>query len=216
MKNNQNNKFFLNWASGTGGDFLIGLLHLLYPFPHTSRVGVNERNMWGTHNTQEHRLRMFECDDVNLIQQSLNDLNPGEVFQYHEYLTSPLDIPKDVLGVNITTGDIYEESLIAHLYNLKARTVESVLGTSIVRQSTQIPGIVNINYRTLYDNPTNEIAFNILNMFGRADAFSPEVVDCLKAYHRSNVSLLNTEWNGMEKFDKEIKTFQELCEHLQI
>ena len=73
MKNNPNSKFFINWASGTGGDFLIGILHLLYPFPHTSKIEVNERNMWRHENQAEDRLRMFECDDINLIQQSLND-----------------------------------------------------------------------------------------------------------------------------------------------
>jgi hypothetical protein len=218
MKNNQNNKFFLNWASGTGGDFLIGMLHLLYPFPHTSSVCVNERNMWSTNNTQEYRLRMFECDDVNQIQRSLNDMNPGELFQYHQYLSQPLDIPKDILAVNLTTSDIYEESFIAHLYNIKARTIKSVTETSIVRQSTQIPGSVNVNYRTLFDNPTNDIAFNILNMFGRANAFSPAVVDCLKAYHQHNLKCIEDQHRDdrPQPFKKEIKTFQELCDHLEI
>jgi len=218
MKNNPNNKYFFNWASGTGGDFLIGMLHLLYPFPHTSNVCVNERNMWSTDNTQEDRLRMFEYDDVNQIQQSLNDINPGELFQYHQYLSDPLDIPKDILAVNLTTGDIYEESFIAHLYNIKARTIKSVTETSIVRQSTQIPGAVNINYRILFDNPTNDIAFNILNMFGRSDAFSPAVVDCLKAYHRHNLKCIEDQHRDErpQPFKKQIKTFQELCNHLEI
>ena len=55
MKNNPNSKFFINWASGTGGDFLIGMLHLLYPFPHTSRIEENERNMWRHENQAENR-----------------------------------------------------------------------------------------------------------------------------------------------------------------
>ena len=218
MKNNPNSKFFINWASGTGGDFLIGMLHLLYPFPHTSRIEVNERNMWRHQNQAEDRLRMFECDDVDLIQQSLNDMNPGEIFQYHQYLSDPLTIPKDVLAVNITTNDIYEESFIAHLYNIKARTFKSVQETSIVRQSTQIPNAVNIDYRTLYDNPSNEMAFNILNMFGRADAFSPAVVDCLNAYHQHNLKCVEDQHQDEkpEPFQKQIHTFQELCDHFKI
>ena len=72
MKNNQN-KYFLNWASGTGGDFLIGVMHLLYPFPHISDIKTNQLNRWMHTCSKEDRLRMFECDDVNLIQQSLND-----------------------------------------------------------------------------------------------------------------------------------------------
>jgi hypothetical protein len=218
MKNNQNNKFFLNWASGTGGDFLIGLLHLLYPFPGISRIEVNELNMWGSKNDNEDRLRMFHCNDVNQIQQSLNDMNPGELFQYHQYLSDPLDIPKDILAVNLTTSDIYEESFIAHLYNIKARTTKSVIETSIVRQSTQIPRAANVNYRTLFDSPTNDIAFNILNMFGRSDAFSPAVVDCLKAYHQHNLKCIEDQHRDdrPQPFKKEIKTFQELCRHLEI
>lgn len=218
MKNNPSNKFFINWASGTGGDFLIGMLHLLYPFPHISRIEVNERNMWRHKNVEEHRLRMFECDDINLIQQSLNDLNPGDLFQYHQYLSDPLDIPKDVLAVNLTTSDIYEESFIAHLYNIKARTPESIVKTSIVRQSTNIPGAVNIDYKTLYDNPTNEVAFNILNMFGRSDAFSPAVVDCLRAYHLHNLKCIEDQHvdTKLDPFQKQINTFQELCDHFKV
>ena len=216
MKNKQSSKYFLNWTSGTGGDFLIAMLHLLYPFPHTSGVKVDERNMWASTNTAEDRLRMFHCEDVNLIQQSLNDMLPGELFQYHEYHTNPLIIPKDVLSINLTTSDIYEECLVAHLYNIKARPPENVLNNAIVRQSTHIPSAVNIDYKTLFDKPTNDIVYNILNMFGRSDAFSPAVVECLKAYHQRNLDLLNEQLNDLVPYKKDINTFQELCDHFEI
>ena len=216
MKTNPNNKYFFNWASGTGGDFLIGVMHLLYPFPHISDIKVDHLNKWEHNCEEEDRLRPFHSEDMEYIQTSLNDLNPGEIFQYHQYLTNPLDIPKDTIAINLTTGNVYEESFIAHLYNIKCRTAESIYNTSVVRQSTNIEGVANINYSALFDNPTNELVFNLLKLFNRADAFSPAVIEVLKAYHQSNLKLLDQQINDINPQQKTINTFQELCDHFEI
>jgi hypothetical protein len=129
MKNNKNNKYFFNWASGTGGDFLIGMLHLLYPFPHIKDIKVNNHNKWEhsfDEQSNEDRLRPFEIDDMSQIQQGLNDMNPGELFQYHQFISNPLQIPAGTAAINLTTSDIYQLSFVAHLYNIKARTPEGI------------------------------------------------------------------------------------------
>ncbi len=216
MKNNQSNKYFLNWASGTGGDFLIGVMHLLYPFPHISDIKTNQLNRWMHTCSEENRLRMFEYDDVNLIQQSLNDMNPGELFQYHQYLSDPLDIPTDVVAVNLTTSTIYEESFVAHLYNAKNREADSIKNRGIIKQSIQAEGFANINYSAIFGNPTNELVFTLLKLFNRSDAFSPAVVDVLKAYHQFNLDLLDKDINEIVEEEKTINTFKELCDHFNI
>jgi len=53
-------------------------------------------------------------------------------------------------------------------------------------------------------------------MFGRSDAFSPAVVECLKAYHQRNLDLLNEQLNELVPYKKDINTFQELCDHFEI
>lgn len=217
MKNNVNNKYFFNWASGTGGDFLIGILHLLYPFPHISNIRVDHLNRWEHKCTEEVRLRPFQEEDVNVIQDYLNNIQPGELFQYHQYLTHPLDIPKDVTAINLTTGSIYEESFVGHLYNIKCRTPESIGNISVMRQCTSIEGsVANINYSALYDKPTRELVFSLLSLFGRSDAFTPKIIDLLKAYHARNVELLDTSTNDIKPDLITINTFEELCNHFEI
>lgn len=220
MKNNKNTKYFFNWASGTGGDFLIGMLHLLYPFPHIKDIKVNNHNKWEhsfDEQSNEDRLRPFEIDDMKQIQQGLNDMNPGELFQYHQFISNPLQIPAGTAVINLTTSDIYQLSFVAHLYNIKARTPEGIHKNQIINQSTQIPGAVNIDYKQLYECATNQTAFNILNMFQRSDAFSPSVVDLLKAYHKRNVELLDINIENVPAGPNiSINTFQELCNYFEV
>jgi hypothetical protein len=222
MKNNKNNKYFFNWASGTGGDFLIGMLHLLYPFPHIKDIKVNNHNKWEhsfDEQINEDRLRPFEIDDITQIQQGLNDMNPGELFQYHQFITQPLKIPTGTSIINLTTPDIYQQSFVAHLYNIKARTPENIQRHQIINQSTQItiPSAFNIDYKQLFESATNPIAFSVLNLFQRSDAFSPSVVDLLKAYHKRNVELLDMDTSTTPAGPNvTINTFQELCNHFGV
>ena len=61
-------------------------------------------------------------------------------------------------------------------------------------------------------------AFNILNMFGRSDAFSPAVVDCLKAYHQHNLKCIEDQHRDdrPQPFKKEIKTISDALQDVGI
>lgn len=214
----QDKKYYFNWASGTGGDFLIGVLHLLYPFPHITNIKVNHLNQW-SHTidpVEEERLRPFAVEDQPTIQKYLEDTNPGELFQYHQHCEMPLKIPPNTKAINLTTGDIYVESFIAHLYNIKCREADSIKNISIMRQSSLIAGALNINYDTLFDHPSNGTIFEILNMFGRSDGFSPSIAPVLSAYHKANVELVNQPINSMHKSITTINTFNDLLAHFEI
>jgi hypothetical protein len=54
-------------------------------------------------------------------------------------------------------------------------------------------------------------------MFQRSDAFSPSVVDLLKAYHKRNVELLDINIANVPAGPNiSINTFQELCNYFEV
>lgn len=205
-------RYFLNWSSGTGGDFLIGILHLISPFNNVDSVTVEPfLNKWGV-NTLD-RLRPFEIEDFSIHQQLLDATEINEVFHYHQLNENKLKF-NNIVPVNLSCYDILTTVYAGTLYNIKCRPAENIKRVAIVNQNAHIEDGHNFDYKKLIIDADIDEIKRLLCLFNRETDLQL-IQKIIRLYHLYNCSLLDQLIDHSKEQYTQVNSIEEIIDILQ-
>lgn len=206
-------RYFLNWTSGAGGDFLLSLLHLIKPFDSITGVAVEPRiNKWGVDTLD--RLRPFEIADLSQHQSMLDATQENEVFHYHQCNENTLNF-NDIIAVNVSPVDVLTTVFVGTLYNIKCRSAENIKRVAVVNQNAFVIGAHNFDYNTLVVQSKLTEVERFLRVFDREHGNVLLVQHLIQKYHQYNCSLLDRYITDEPEQFTRINSLSEMADILQ-